>query len=364
MKKIIFIIIFIIIIISLVTIVGLLRKRTELKSTQQKPGTVEVEEKPIPSPLPITTERQFPQTTLPSEQTPTATTKSYQLLFAQPFLYLGLDYPLLYVYDPKEGIIKYLNLEDETYKEIFKDFNLKNAFLSEDKTKIVIIENTNKLNLLDIQKDELITLPPVTNKIIFIPEIILYINDNKKASYLAYFKDGKLTKIRNLGILNPEFAFLKNGLLIYEENSPVFFLDLKKPSQLSIFLPAKENYDLLVNKNKDLILVIFKENYNWQSQVIDLNTKVKYSFPWGTVIEKCSFDDLLICAIPTNFNPENWRMLESSFDEKIIIYNPKNSEVKEINLEEKFDIVKPKLTPMGIIFWNRLDSKFYLLKVD
>jgi hypothetical protein len=240
---------------------------------------------------------------------------------------------------------------------------MKNVFISEDKTKIVL-ESDDKLSLLDIQKDELRTLPPVMEKIIFTPEVILYINDNRKASYLAYFKDGKITKIRNLGILNPEFAVLKNGLLIYEAKSPVFFLDLKKPSQLSIFLPAKENYDLLVNKNKDLIFTIFKETYNWQSQVIDLNKKVKYSFPWGTVREKCSFDDFLVCAVPVNLNPENWRMLEPTFDEKIVIYNPKNSEVKEINLDERFDIVKPKLTPLGIIFWNRLDSKFYLLKVD
>jgi len=348
-----------IIFISLV-MVGFLRKR----QVEQKPTAVEVEEKPISTPLPIEEEKISQTTTFPTQPLPPTTqTKAYQLLFDQPFLYLDLEYPLLYIYNPKEGIIKYINLEDETYKEIFKAFNLKNAFISEDKTKIVI-ETENGFNLLDINKDELRNLPPITEKIVFAPETILYLNDQKTISYLAYFKDGKITKIRNLGILNPEFAVLKNGLLIYEANSPVFFLDLKKPSQLSIFLPAKENYDILVNKNKDLIFTIFKENNNWQSQVIDLNKKAKYSFPWGTVREKCSFDDFLVCAVPVNLNPENWRMLEPTFDEKIIIYNPKNNEVKEINLDERFDIVKPKLTPLGIIFWNRLDSKFYLLKVD
>jgi hypothetical protein len=40
------------------------------------------------------------------------------------------------------------------------------------------------------------------------------------------------------------------------------------------------------------------------------------------------------------------------------------NEIKEINLEEKFDFVKPKLTPLGIIAWDRLSAKFYLLKLD
>jgi hypothetical protein len=359
-KRLIIIIGLILVIFISLIVVGFLRKR----QVEQKINVVTFEEKPISAPLPIKEEKISQTTTFPTQPLPPTTqTKAYQLLFDQPFLYLDLEYPLLYIYDHKESIIKYLNLEDETYKEIFKAFNLKNAFISEDKTKIVI-ETENGFSLLDINKDELRNLPPITEKIVFAPETILYLNDQETISYLAYFKDGKITKIRNLGILNPEFAVLKNGLLIYEENSPVFFLDLKKPSQLSIFLPAKENYDLLVNKNKDLIFVNFKENNNWQSQIIDLNKKAKYSFPWGTIREKCSFDDLLVCALSINLNPENWRIFESSFDEKIIIYNPQNNEIKEINLEEKFDTVKPKLTPLGIIYWNRLDAKFYLLKVD
>lgn len=337
------------------------------KQNQKKSAIVEVQEKqtPSPLPLPVTPNPEFPtQTQTATLTSPNQTiTKPYRLLFDKPLLFLDIDYPKIYIYDFQEGIIKYTNIEDETYKEIFKVFDLKNAFMSEDKTKIVI-ETDGGFKLLDINKDFLFNLPLSTKKIIFAPEPILYINDNKKSSYLAYFKDNKTTKIRNLGILNPNFEVLKNSILIYEENSPIFSLDLKKPSQLSIFLPEQKNYDILTNKNKNLIFVSFKENNLWQSKIIDLSKKTKYSFSWGTIKEKCTFDDILVCALSSNLEPEDWRMFQPNFDEKIIIYNPKNDEVKEINLEEKFDIVKPKLTPMGIIFWNRLDSKIYLLKID
>ena len=57
-------------------------------------------------------------------------------------------------------------------------------------------------------------------------------------------------------------------------------------------------------------------------------------------------------------------MLDPSYDEKIIIYDSKTNTVKEIKLEEKFDLIKPKLTPLGIIAWDRLTMKFYLIKLD
>jgi hypothetical protein len=123
-------------------------------------------------------------------------------------------------------------------------------------------------------------------------------------------------------------------------------------------------FDVLTNKNKDLIFLVFRENNRWQSKIIDLSKKDKYSFSWATNKEKCSFDKVLICALPINFNPEEWLMMNPSYDEKIIIFDPENGSLKEINLEEKFDFIKPKLTPLGIIAWDRLTAKFYLLKLD
>ena len=83
--------------------------------------------------------------------------------------------------------------------------------------------------------------------------------------------------------------------------------------------------------------------------------------------EKCTFNDILICAIPynlENLDKDYWRLLKPSYDEKIIIYNPKNDEIKEINLEDKFDIIKPHLTEKGIVFVNRNDNKIYLYNLN
>jgi hypothetical protein len=356
-KKLFIIIIIAIIIIISLAIIGYLRS----KKQEKLPGAIEVPREGIPAPIPITGEGQIPTTSAPVPS-PTTPTKPYQSLFNQSFIYLDLDYPLLYVYDIQNQVIKYLNLEDETYKEIVKVFGLKNAWLSEDKTKIIILTDKG-FSLTDLKTDSIYNLSPFVKNFVFTPETWLYLNDGKRISYLAKFQNGKTTKIRDLGILNPEFTLLKNGMLIYEKNSPIFLSEFKDPLILKIFSEG-EFSDALTNKNKDLIFLVFKENDRWQSKIIDLNKKTKYSFSWATSKEKCSFDEVLVCALPANFDPESWSMLKPSYDTKIIIYNPKNDEIKEINLEEKFDFVKPKLAPLGIITWDRLSRKFYLLKSD
>ncbi len=354
--------------IGVLTLVGYLKTR----KVEEKPDVIEVEQETKPAPILVETQKiepilPTPTPTLSETIPPTATPSPYQVLFNLPLLYLDLDYPLLYVYDPQESVIKYFNLEEETYREIYKVDNLENAFFSPDKTKI-LLKTSSFSRLLDLKTDKIINIPPFVKSFVFyLNDLVVYYNDQKYLSYLAFFREGKMEKIRDLGILNPEFALVKNNLLIYENNNPVFNLDLTRPSNFSLFLDKKESYSLLPNKNQDLIYVAFKEDGVWQSKVIDLRKKEKISFSWGTIREKCSFDEFLVCAVPLNldkFDKEEWSFYTPSYDEKIVIYNPKNGEIKEINLEKPFDIVKPKLTPLGIIFWNRLDAKFYLIKPE
>jgi len=351
MKKIIIILAFIVFIFSSLVFIGFLKSRKKEKAPPLT--TVEVAQ---PPPLP----------TLPEEKKQTEDSqtlkKPYELLFDQTFIYLDLDYPWLYVYDPQNKVIKSINLENKKFDEIYKVSNLKDALISEDKTKIIVLTNKG-FTLIDRKKDVVYKLSPYTKNFVFTTQLWLYLNDNKNISYLAKFQNGKITKIRDLGILNPEFVLLKNGILIYEKNSPLFLLEFEDPSVLKIFLDG-QFFDVLTNKNKDLIFLVFRENDRWQSKIIDLSKKDKYSFSWATNKEKCSFDKVLICALPINFNPEEWLMMNPSYDEKIIIFDPENGSLKEINLEEKFDFVKPKLTPLGIIAWDRLSAKFYLLKLD
>jgi hypothetical protein len=356
------ILVVIILIFGALVIIGFIASKK--KKETPMPGAIEIPKEEIPSPIPVREEK--PSSEIPtlttSTSAPIVSTKPYRILFDQILFYLDLNYPLLYVYDPQNKIIKYLNLEDETYKEILKVSDLKNAWVSEDQSKIMILTNKG-LALADLKTDTIYNLSPFVKNFVFTPETWLYLNDGKRISYLVKFQNGRTTKIRDLAILDPEFALLKNGILIYEKNSPIFLLEFKDPSVLKIFLDGQFS-DALTNKNKDLIFLVLKENDVWQSKIIDLNKKTKYSFSWATYKEKCSFDEVLVCALPRNFDPEGWSMLSPSYDEKIIVYNPKSNEIKEINLEEKFDFVRPKLTPLGIIAWDRLSAKFYLLKLD
>jgi hypothetical protein len=353
-KRIIFLIIIILIIIGLV-IVGYFRSKKQGKEI----GVVEIPREGTPIPTPIT-DKKIPFQIKTTSTITTSVSRTYPVLFDQSFLYIDLDYPLLYIYDYQNQVIKYLNLEDETYREIVRVSNLKNAWLSEDKTKI-IIETEKGFTLIDLKSDSIYDLSPFVKSFVFTPEIWLYINDGNNVSYLAKFDKGKTEKIRNLGILNPEFSLLKNSILIYEKNSPLFLLEFRNPSILKIFLEG-QFFDVLTNKNKDLIFIVFKENERWQSKIIDLNKINKYSFPWATNKEKCSFDEVLVCAVQANFDLESWLMLDPTYDEKIVIYNPKTNKIKEVKLEEKFDFVKPKLTPLGIIAFDRFTMKFYVIK--
>jgi hypothetical protein len=356
-KRIIILIIIILLVIAVLIIVGYLKN----KKQQKEIGAVETSQE-VSFPIPISKEKEISkkQQEETQKQKEKEEEKAYQTLFDQSFIYVDLDYPLLYVYDPKNQVFKYLNLENETYKEIAKISDFKQAWYSEDKTKLIVQTNIG-FGLVDLQTDEIWDLPPLTKNFVFTPDVWIYLSDNEELSFLGKFQKGEVEKIRDLGILNPEFALLKNGLLIYEKNSPLFYLDLKNPEELKIFLNDKNYFDVLVSKNKDLIFLVFKENEKFQSKIFDLNKKTQTSFSWATNKEKCSFDEVLVCALSENQDLENWTMMVPSNDTKIIIYNPRNQELKEINLEPGFDFVKPKLTPLGLIAWDRLSAKFYLI---
>lgn len=352
----------VLIIIVVIVFIGYLRnKQIREKETAFQEGG-QLTPSPIPTPaLPLSQSQELP---FPGVQQPLSQT-SYPFLFKEEFIYIDLFYPLLYVYDPNFGVIKYLDLENETYKEIYKAPLIEEAVISSDKNSLVFKTET-EFNFLDLKKDVLYKLPIFTKNFVFTPQgLVIYIN-NQDVSYLAFYQDGQTKKIKNLGILRPKFESLKNSLLIYEDNSPVFLLDLKNPNNFSMFLEAKPNYSLLANKEQNLIFVSFKDKF-WQSQIINLNKNVKFAFPWGTIKEKCSFDDVLVCAVPSsldNFSPSLWLKKEPNYDEKLVIYNPKDGKLKEVKLETPLDIVKPKLTPLGIVLWNRLDARFYLIKSE
>lgn len=336
------------------------------RNKQQAEKFVEpVSQKPTNTPVPLTEKtegnKQSGTGTL-SFTSPEGQKISYSPLFDQEMYYLDLDYPNLYTYDYTDAVVKVFNLEDETYKEIYKIIDFQKAIFSPDKSKMVVQAGSD-LSLLDINTDKLFLLPSMVKKFVFADkDLIVYLSNNKDLSYLAYFREGKTNKIRDLGILDPELLFIGNNkILLYQKSNsyPVFLLDLKSPANINLFLEEDTNYSLLVNKKQNLLFVSSENG----SKVIDLkNKEVKFNFPWKTAKEKCSFDDFLVCAVNSNFNFNSWYTLGENYDEKIVIFDPeKNEVVKEINLGGKVDILTPKLIKDRVIFWNRLDSKIYSL---
>lgn len=336
------------------------------RNKQQAEKFVEpTSQKPTNTPIPLTEKTEGNKlngTGTLSFASPEGQKISYSPLFDQEMYYLDLDYPNLYVYDYNDAVVKVFNLEDETYKEIYKIIDFQKAFFSPDKSKMVVQAGSD-FNFLDINTDKLYLLPSMVKKFVFTDkDLIVYFNNNKELSYLAYFRDGNISKIRDLGILDPELLFIGNNeILLYQKNNnyPVFLLDLKSPANLNLFLEADTNYSLLVNRKQNSLFVSSENG----SKVIDLkNKEVKFNFPWKTAKEKCSFDDLLICAVNTNFNFNSWYTLGVNYDEKIVIFDPeKNEIVKEVSLGGKVDVLTPKFVKDKIIFWNRLDSKIYSL---
>jgi hypothetical protein len=370
-KKIIIALIVIILVISLITLIGYLssrkQKTKEILQTSQTPF------QPPKEPLPLSSSKKDEQeqnlANTENIESENFLPLKFKPLIDEEVFYIDFEYPLIYVYAPLSETIKYIDLKEEAYKDLIKVQDYEEAVFSNDKSK-VFIKTSKELNLVDIKADKIFPLSKALIKKFYFDSKnnpIIFENNQSNNADIYYFDKGVKKQITNLAILNPEFEILKDDLLIYEKNSPIFSINLKKPTTLNLFLEEPLDYEIISNKNKDLLAISFFKDNNWQTKIIDSNKKTKYIFYWPMIKEKCTFNDILICAIPynlENFDKDYWRLLKPSYDEKIIIYNPKNDEIKEINLEDKFDIIKPHLTEKGIVFVNRNDNKIYLYNLN
>lgn len=324
----------------------------------------------------------FPDFIKPESETstPLSSNQNYQTLFKQQLFLIDIDYPKIYAYDFSDFIVKYFDisdLENIQIKEIYNPSNNLNTYNFE---KIFISPNKNQLifkqrdifTLVDIDSDTVKPLPAFVKNLVFLNnKIILYISDDQSFSYLADYdwSNNRINRLRSLGILNADLVAFKNGIFIYEKNNPIFFLDLSKSPIFRLFSYLDKVYALLPSFDANFLLVSYFNNLTGNKQTIVMKAKNQETisaFPWAVVSDKCSFKELLICGVndKSDFDPETWHLLQPSNDTKLVILNPQNLEVKEINLDGNFDVVKPVLTPLGIIFWNRSDRLFYIIKIE
>jgi len=302
--------------------------------------------------------------TLQVPTTSEVSAKSAHLLIDTILLYAKVDYPYIYGYDPTNKVIKAYNIEEKTYQELFKKDNIKDLRFS--KNNLLILFKDNNFWLLDTIKDKLIKLPINTKNGFWINDDLYLFISSGEVNYLTKYSD-KPQKIIDIYMFNPVFDYLSKGIIYYEDlkktfSSPLYLL--KNMKEKIEILESKPYLNALTNKN-ELIFVSYVEN-TWKSFIIDENGQKIIEFNFGTLKEKCTFNELLICGVPKNqdFSKiEDWYYYKNTFSDKLIIFDPKNLKLEYYDLNKDFDIIKPVLTPIGIIFFNRNDAKLYVVQV-
>lgn len=311
----------------------------------------------------------------PSTETTFLTTSTNQLdikkpilLFNFPIIFPDIKYPEAYGYDPQSKTVRIYNIEEKTYQEIYKDENL-NYLLFSKNGLLFFTKSKNKFHLINRVNDKKYDLPYFTQKVYFKEDIpYVFVSNLSGNNYLAEF-DGFEKKILDIFILNPEIDFLNSGIALGENlkstNLSPLYLKFYN-NDLKLLLSPKSYLSFITNK-KNLIFVSYVDN-NWKSNLIDINNNDTIKeFNFGTLKEKCTFEELLICGVPKDqlfTKIEDWYYLKETFDDNLIIYDPITNNLQTIKLAEGFDIINPKLTPLGIIFFNRNDSFLYLISKD
>ncbi len=374
-KKFFILSIFILIVITSISFLGYFVTRK--KELPKEPKVVEVpEEKPMPLELPeeepfLILEKEETSSQEPSLSTSTLEEK-VKPLFDSEFVFIDLIYPYIYVYDPQTGIVKYLNLDDKSYKELYKSFSISSPSISPTRKRLLFKEN-QEWKVLDFSFDEIKTLK---EEIISFKwkndELIFFSFDEEKGGKILKLSDFKKDPLvlASLNLPQAKMEIFGDNVLIWADPliyplTPVFSLNLKNPKSIKLIFDKKTFPSFLSSEDNNYLFLSEEENGIFISKILDKNYKEIKKFNWSSFSEKCTFKKVLICGISlNNVSPEDWLKLKRASKDKIIIYDPQNKEEKEIILNGNFDVVKPNLSPLGLIFWNRNDAKLYVVNLE
>ncbi|MEK7674045.1 MAG: hypothetical protein AAB371_02525 [Patescibacteria group bacterium] len=334
--------------------------------------------------IPVAIEKQ--QEITPTDATTIANTRankqSVSLLIDSVLGFAEIEYPNLYAFDYKEKSIKIFDLKNRTYKELYSNPDINFVSFSPRKNNIIFkksVKGFSQFYLLNLIKDKIYPLEIFIKNISWIndTEFLYYFSNNSSVNYIgkAVISSSGLKneKLVDIGTINPQFNFANNNLLISsEKQSPLFLISLKTKSRKIVF-DEMPYISFLTDGN--LIFVNYAKQ-SLSSAIIDGTGKILKKFDWGTFKEKCYLSNTtlgqtqikLICGVPTGDQSAgsylDWKELRSSTSDKLVIVDIKTFDIKEIKIEGDFDILNPRLTPIGIIFTNRLDSKLYLAPVE
>lgn len=284
---------------------------------------------------------------------------------------LFFDYPNIKTLFIREGEIKEINLKEKTYRELFVDPNLSYVSFSPNGTKAIIrFQNDPRYFILDFGEDRMSPLPAFTENFAFLNEnkILLYRNNQSNLSELALWQNFNISSLKSLGVLNPEIVRLDdNRVLLYEKpistlKTPVFLYDIRKPEEIKIVLPPKFSYSIIASDDGQYVFVNYQEFGEWRSELYNDKFQKLDSFFWGTIKEKCTFKNLLVCGVPIqNILMTSWYQMETNSQDKVIVINPETKELKEI-FKPDLDILQPYLTDIGLFFLNRINHKLFFVE--
>jgi hypothetical protein len=365
----------ILIIITLVSFLGYFVTRK--KEVPREPKVVEApEEKPVPIEVPKEEPSLIPEkkeTSSKELSLPTSTLEEkIKPLFDSELLFIDLIYPYIYVYDPQNGIVKYLNLDDKSYKELYKSFSVYFPSISPTRKRL-ILKDYNEWKIIDFSFDEVKTLK---EDIAFFKwkndDLIYFYFDEEKGGRILRLSDFKKDPLvlANLNLPQAKMEIFGEDVFVWADpiispSTPIFSLNLKNPNKIKLIFDKKSWPSLLSSDDQKFLLFSYEENGILVSKLLDKNLKEIKKFSWWAPSEKCTFKKLLVCGVSlNNINYEDWLKLKKASKDKIVIYDPQNKEEKEIILNGNFDVLSPQISPLGLIFWNRNDAKLYVVNLE
>lgn len=350
---------------------------TRKKELPQEPKVVEApEEKPVPLEIPKEEPSLIPEKKETSSKElsfPTSTLEEkIKPLFDSELLFIDLIYPYIYIYDPQNGIVKYLNLDDKSYKELYKSFSVYFPSISPTRKRL-ILKDYNEWKIIDFSFDEVKTLK---EDIAFFKwkndDLIYFYFDEEKGGRILRLSDFKKDPLvlANLNLPQAKMEIFGDDVFIWADpiispSTPIFSLNLKNPNKIKLLFDKKSWPSLLSSDDQKFLLFSYEENGILVSKLLDKNLKEIKKFSWWAPSEKCTFKKLLVCGVSlNNINYEDWLKLKRASKDKIVIYDPQNKEEKEIILNGNFDVLSPQISPLGLIFWNRNDAKLYVVNLE
>ncbi|KKS19219.1 MAG: hypothetical protein UU76_C0003G0022 [Parcubacteria group bacterium GW2011_GWC1_41_7] len=305
---------------------------------------------------------------LSDENIATSSSDSIRPIFDRPMGFLAVDYPDVYAFDFQEKSVKVFNVEEKTYRELLRDKNIRSILFSPSKGTVLVEKNINSRSrffLIDLVQDTTASVDAFARSFVWdLKDTLWYhYSNNSSVNYIGTIQNKKSSRVISVGFPDPVFAPLRGNIFIANKtNSPLFFINVT--TQKRRILVSQQSFFSLLANNTYVFASYGSENAKKSSIINAAGTIVK-TFPWGTLSQKCTFDRMLVCGVSVDQlsvgSPEDWEMMKRPFFDKIVIYDIERDTAREIELPDRFDVVSPSITPLGIIFWNRIDAQAYLV---